>query len=257
MFETPVQAIRCKLGKVEPTAGTWSSDAVKRFRKLTVDSVFAGIEWSWKDDILVLCLCDTRDQEKDVYIHLELVKEGFAKFQDAKAESVQGCPTQKATAKPEPEPTGRLQSMLVPSSRRLVKRVQLTDDHVLHIINHLGTAFVVGIEIVSWLWPNEPDSHLTTKLEEKRLTIRREVLSRRTHIELFAELEKDFKQLGTYITVFVLTGVPEIIATFGNPYTLLYRNLEKEIEAFDSDPYWTTGGNSFVVSCTCGKPQIV
>jgi hypothetical protein len=223
-----------------------------------------------------LCLCDTRDQEKDVYIHLELVKEGFAKFQDAKAESVQGCPTQKATAKPEPEPTGRLQSMLVPSSRRLVKRlshvrrlvredlsvmrfcrVQLTDDHVLHIINHLGTAFVVGIEIVSWLWPNEPDSHLTTKLEEKRLTIRREVLSRRTHIELFAELEKDFKQLGTYITVFVLTGVPEIIATFGNPYTLLYRNLEKEIEAFDSDPYWTTGGNSFVVSCTCGKPQIV
>jgi hypothetical protein len=52
-------------------------------------------------------------------------------------------------------------------------------------------------------------------------------------------------------------SVPEIIATFGNPYTLLYRNLEKEIEAFDSDPYWTTGGNSFVVSCTCGKPQIV
>ena len=46
----------------------------------------------------------------------------------------------------------------------LMCRVQLTDDHVLHIINHLGTAYVIGTEVVSWLWPNEPDSLLTTKV---------------------------------------------------------------------------------------------
>lgn len=45
-------------------------------------------------------------------------------------------------------------------------------------------------------------------------------------------------------------SVPEIIATFGNPYSLLYRQLEKEINFFESDPYWRTGGNS-VVSCMC------
>ena len=74
----------------------------------------------------MLGLCDTRDQEKDVYVHHLLVSEGFAKYQQPKVDSLQEHPTQEATTEPEPEPEPeQIQSLAVPAIRRYVKRLSL------------------------------------------------------------------------------------------------------------------------------------
>ncbi|XP_066293726.1 tudor domain-containing protein 5-like isoform X2 [Branchiostoma lanceolatum] len=130
-----------------------------------------------------------------------------------------------------------------PPKPRLIKQVQLTDEHHISIIKYQDKPYVISGEISAFFWDSDL---LRSMLRQKKLVMPKEVVTMDLCPELFEELQRlqvtgiyDGGSLRTHLTIYELQCVPDILLAFEDSSLELADRIQEELQSFDpEDPYW-------------------
>ncbi|XP_078343727.1 tudor domain-containing protein 5-like isoform X2 [Oculina patagonica] len=125
-----------------------------------------------------------------------------------------------------------------------IKRVQLTSDYSFHVINYEKKPYLISAEISALFWDSDL---LRSMLRQKKKTIVKVVVSFSENKELFEVLVRcgvpgvmDGDVPRSFVTLYELEGLPEILRTFDHQSEELMSNLLKEVDCFkqEGESYW-------------------
>lgn len=127
-----------------------------------------------------------------------------------------------------------------------IKRVQITHEHSLHIINFENKPYLISAEISALFWDSDL---LRSMLRQKKKIVAKVVVSSSENEELFEALIRwkvpgvmDGDEPRSFVTLYEFEGLPEIFKIFDHHSEDLLSSLLEEIECFKKEGknYWTS-----------------
>ncbi|XP_029197826.2 tudor domain-containing protein 5-like isoform X1 [Acropora millepora] len=132
----------------------------------------------------------------------------------------------------------------LPSSERVIKRINLANDYAFHVIKFGERPYLISAEISTLFWDSDL---LRPMLRQKKKTVTKSVVSYSENRELFDVLIRcniagvtDGDEPRSSVTLYDLEGVPEILKTFDHPSEELLSEFLAEIDCFkkEGENYW-------------------
>ncbi|XP_077982730.1 uncharacterized protein LOC144437624 [Glandiceps talaboti] len=127
---------------------------------------------------------------------------------------------------------------------RYVKRVQLGERAVAHIVNHEGNPYLLSGEVSLYLWEIDMLRAMLRKANVQN--VKRIILAQKDHQELFEDVKSHNipgcihgDDVKPYLTFYHLSSIPEILRIFECKKEELANYVQEELNAFNKeDGYW-------------------
>lgn len=126
----------------------------------------------------------------------------------------------------------------------LIKRVQITSDYSFHVINFDNKPYLISAEISALFWDSDL---LRSMLRQKKKSVAKVVVSFSENKELLEVLVRckvpgvmDGDEPRSFVTLYELDGLPEVLRIFDYQSDELMSNLLTELERFkqEGENYW-------------------
>ncbi|XP_071097554.1 tudor domain-containing protein 5-like [Haliotis cracherodii] len=263
-LKLPAQAVQARLSNIQPSGEKWTEQGKLEMLKICTNKPMIALITSQKSRVLSMCLTDTTS-DVDLHVNDHLVHEGYAVFTPDELQTVPlypdnlrevpddaliygitsgGSPIGGAAKHSvamdtagQPESAG---SGSEGGSPRFVRPMELTPDLCVHVINWEAEPWIISAEISALFWEEDI---LRSMLQTRHMLVKKQVLSQSDYPHLFQDMlfygVKSMHELKTYITIYALKGLPEILDAFDHPNTRLKARVEEILRDFDpNDLYW-------------------